>query len=87
MTDPYVDVDEIGRFEVTVHRDGDLVHTAQFADLAAAEAFMEEWSEMRPGDQLAVDDRSADHTAFELVEADTALVDDHDAAPTTRYEE
>ncbi len=86
MADAGVDVEDVvGRFEVTMYREGSLIHTALFADLAGAEAFMEEWSEMRPDDRLAVDDRSVDHTGYELVEADTALVDDHELPEEDRY--
>lgn len=87
MTESFVDTDEIGRFEVTVYREGELVHTARFNDLQGAEAFMEEWSEMRPADQVAVDDQSGDHTGFELVEADTPLLDEHDPAIEDRYDD
>lgn len=66
---------DAARFDVRASRDGDLVEQRSFATLDLAEAFMEEWSEQHPGDQLSIDDHSVDHTAYELVEDDTALDD------------
>lgn len=86
MTHP--DADQPRRFEVRVHRDGDLISSEWSADIEDADSFMEEWSEAHPGDRVSVDDRSVDHTAWEDAEADTALADDrpHGTAGSERVE-
>ena len=58
-----------GTYQVTAYREGTLHEQWTFADLRAAEAFMEEWGEQHPGDLLAIDDHSVDHSGFELVDS------------------
>lgn len=67
------DRDETLAFEVTVQENGETVQTAVFDSLEEAEMFVESWTERVPEAHCQIEDRSQDHTAWEAVEADTAL--------------
>ena len=69
--------DETFGFEVLVSEDGDVVHTAIFDTLEEAEQFSENWTERVPAAHVEIEDRSKDHTAWEVVEIDTALDEDY----------
>ena len=71
------DRDETLGFEVLVSENGDIVHTALFDTIEEAEEFAESWSERVPGAHCEIEDRSKDHTAFEVVETDTARDEDY----------
>lgn len=67
------DRDETLAFEVTVRENGEIVQTAVFDTLEEAEMFAERWTERVPEAHCQIEDRSHDHTAWEAVEAETAL--------------
>ncbi len=69
--------EELGRFTVTISADGEVAETVRFDTLEEAEQFLEQRTE-EPGFTGVIDDGSVDHTAGELVEADTALPEDHE---------
>jgi hypothetical protein len=69
--------DETLAFEVTIQEDGETVHTAEFDTLEEAEMFVENWTDRVPHAVGQIEHRSHDHTAWEIVEADTALEQDY----------
>ena len=69
--------EELGRFTVTISADGADVETVRFDTIEEAEQFLEQCTD-EPGVTGVIDDGSVDHTAGELVEADTALPEDHE---------
>ncbi len=69
--------DETLAFEVIVSEDGAVVHTARFDTLEDAEEFAENWTERVPGAVCEIESRSRDHTAWEVVELDTATDEDY----------
>lgn len=64
--------DEVPVFEVTITEDGEVVNTSMFATLEEAEAFLEAWTERVPGARGEIEHSSHDHTAWEVVQTDTA---------------
>lgn len=71
--------DETLAFEVTVQEDGKTVQTQEFDTLEEAERFIENWTEQVPNATCQIEHRSHDHTAWEVVEADTALDQEYPA--------
>lgn len=67
----------MSNFEVVVYENGAAVETAEFATLEEAEQFTEQRSEQTPTAHCVIEDRTRDHTAWQLVEDDTAVGEDY----------
>jgi len=70
--------EELSKFKVSITVDGAVVETATFATLEEAETFLELRTDEDPAATGVIDDGSIDHSAFELVEIDTAVPEDHE---------
>ena len=71
------DREELLGFEVSAYEGGALVQSQVFDTLQEAEQFAETWTEQMPSARIEIEDRTRDHTAWEAVEADTALEDEY----------
>ncbi len=79
MTEPF-SPDELGAtptIEVTVYRDGDLVHRELCETEAEADAVVDRWSEV-DGVECQVDDLSVHHRATDVLEPTEAELADDD---------
>ena len=71
------DSDDTRRFEVRIYENGDLVATERFDGLEAAEAFADGWTERVLGAHADFEELSHTHDLYELVEQDTAQVEEY----------
>ena len=74
------DPDEDPRFEVTITEKGVVVNTSIFDNIEEAEAFAEQWTDRVPHAHADIETVSHDHTAWQLVEDDTAVGEDYPRA-------
>lgn len=84
MTEPFTP-DELGStptIEVTVYRDGDLIHRELCETDAEANAIIEQWNELGAV-ECQVDDLSVHHRATDVLEPTESVLTDDDrrAAP------